>query len=436
MKRTNFINKKKSEQSGITLVALVVTIIILLVLAGITVASLTGDNGLIGKTGEAKKQTEISEGTEQLEIAVNQSFNKRGNIDTAKLAKNLSKINGLKYINGENQEIDVTENTEIKLTAKVKLNGYNYKISDVGKVSYKKEGAIDNEDIMASPERYYGKYVTNYNSLSDAGIKDATDQLSKWQIFLADDTNIYLIASNAIHKDYAPLNYNNNGDYCMYFSNILSLYDTSTEGNPSVATILEKLNKQDKYHEWLNTPANLKNYANQRAVLSMLDTDKWNDYTDGNNNRRGFRNSTYASYVIGGPTVEMFCESYNKTHGGKDIYPMPKDASEEYYQLGYKVLKEDTEEATNSVGGLKNATQTELVADINKMYFKCNYWLSSPSAYSSNGTNYVIDVESVGSIDYWFYSHNTHCIRPLVCLNSNVHLVKNDDGETYSLELD
>ena len=107
----------------------ILNIIILLVLAGITVASLTGDNGLIGKTGEAKKQTEISEGLEQLEIAVNQSFNKRGNIDTAKLAKNLSKINGLKYINGENQEIDISENTEIDLTAKVKLKGYNYKIN-------------------------------------------------------------------------------------------------------------------------------------------------------------------------------------------------------------------------------------------------------------------------------------------------------------------
>lgn len=39
--------QKKREESGITLVALVVTIIILLILAGITVATLTGDNRTI-----------------------------------------------------------------------------------------------------------------------------------------------------------------------------------------------------------------------------------------------------------------------------------------------------------------------------------------------------------------------------------------------------
>ena len=41
--------KKLNNVNGITLVALVVTIIILLILAGISVAMLTGDNGLIGK---------------------------------------------------------------------------------------------------------------------------------------------------------------------------------------------------------------------------------------------------------------------------------------------------------------------------------------------------------------------------------------------------
>ena len=47
------------EQNGITLIALIVTIIVLLILAGITVASLSGDNGLIDKTSEAQFRTEI-----------------------------------------------------------------------------------------------------------------------------------------------------------------------------------------------------------------------------------------------------------------------------------------------------------------------------------------------------------------------------------------
>ena len=58
MKRTNFINKKISEQSGITLVALVVTIIVLLILAGVTIVTLTGDNGLLQKVTSAKEENE------------------------------------------------------------------------------------------------------------------------------------------------------------------------------------------------------------------------------------------------------------------------------------------------------------------------------------------------------------------------------------------
>lgn len=45
----------KSNSKGITLIALVITIIVLLILAGITIATLTGDNGIIGKAINAKK---------------------------------------------------------------------------------------------------------------------------------------------------------------------------------------------------------------------------------------------------------------------------------------------------------------------------------------------------------------------------------------------
>ena len=45
------------KQNGITLVALVITIIILLILAGISIASLT-QTGLFGKAKEAKDATE------------------------------------------------------------------------------------------------------------------------------------------------------------------------------------------------------------------------------------------------------------------------------------------------------------------------------------------------------------------------------------------
>ena len=57
------------KETGITLIALVITIIILLILASVTIAILTGDNGLITKAMEAREKTEIGAIEEQLRLA-------------------------------------------------------------------------------------------------------------------------------------------------------------------------------------------------------------------------------------------------------------------------------------------------------------------------------------------------------------------------------
>ncbi len=49
--------KKTKGQSGITLVALVVTIVVLLILAGITIALVFAQNGVVGKAQEAAKES-------------------------------------------------------------------------------------------------------------------------------------------------------------------------------------------------------------------------------------------------------------------------------------------------------------------------------------------------------------------------------------------
>ena len=47
----------KKRNSGITLIALVITIIVLLILAGVSIAMLTGDNGILTQATEAKEET-------------------------------------------------------------------------------------------------------------------------------------------------------------------------------------------------------------------------------------------------------------------------------------------------------------------------------------------------------------------------------------------
>ena len=56
------------KQKGITLIALVITIIVLLILAGVTIATLTGDNGILGKVNEAKTKSDIVEVKEQEKV--------------------------------------------------------------------------------------------------------------------------------------------------------------------------------------------------------------------------------------------------------------------------------------------------------------------------------------------------------------------------------
>ena len=54
------IKRQERKEGGITLVALIVTLIVLLILAGITIATLFGENGIINKAQKAKDETEKS----------------------------------------------------------------------------------------------------------------------------------------------------------------------------------------------------------------------------------------------------------------------------------------------------------------------------------------------------------------------------------------
>ncbi len=53
--------KKINKNTGITLIALVVTIIVLLILAGISISMLTGQNGILNRASEAKEKTEYAQ---------------------------------------------------------------------------------------------------------------------------------------------------------------------------------------------------------------------------------------------------------------------------------------------------------------------------------------------------------------------------------------
>ena len=59
------------NQKGITLIALVITIIVLLILAGVSIAMLTGENGILNKATSARSETNEAEAIERINLALN-----------------------------------------------------------------------------------------------------------------------------------------------------------------------------------------------------------------------------------------------------------------------------------------------------------------------------------------------------------------------------
>ena len=61
--------KKQKRNDGITLIALVITIIVLLILAGVSITMLTGQNGVLIQAQRASEQTEIASEEERVKLA-------------------------------------------------------------------------------------------------------------------------------------------------------------------------------------------------------------------------------------------------------------------------------------------------------------------------------------------------------------------------------
>ena len=58
------------EQEGITIIALIITIIVLLILAGVTIATLTGNNGILTKATESSETSEREKTRERIGLSV------------------------------------------------------------------------------------------------------------------------------------------------------------------------------------------------------------------------------------------------------------------------------------------------------------------------------------------------------------------------------
>ena len=114
------------KNKGITLIALVVTLVILLVLAGITIAALRGENGLFSKTKQAREKYSISEAREKLTTKLMQL--QAEVTDEEQRSATIEDINKLVDENSKyyDKEIEsVKDRNENKL---VKISGYYFEV--------------------------------------------------------------------------------------------------------------------------------------------------------------------------------------------------------------------------------------------------------------------------------------------------------------------
>lgn len=90
--------KNFKKYNGITLVSLVVTIVILLILSGVTINALVGDNGLINMAKKAKEKTEEATKKEQQQLAG--AFERNYATYNGQLH-----VDGVKLMNEHNEEV-------------------------------------------------------------------------------------------------------------------------------------------------------------------------------------------------------------------------------------------------------------------------------------------------------------------------------------------
>ena len=115
---------KRTKDRGITLVALIVTIIILLILVGIAIGTLGGENGLVARTTQSKEKYAIAEAKENLEIEITNL-----QIEEQKKGEELTKETLTKL---NNEKITVKDITNFPV--EVIYNKYKFKVDENFKV--------------------------------------------------------------------------------------------------------------------------------------------------------------------------------------------------------------------------------------------------------------------------------------------------------------
>ena len=253
--------------------------------------------------------------------------------------------------------------------------------------------------VAEHPETYYGLKVTNYES------KNGQDD---WKIFYSDGTHIFLITG-----DYVDLSVANRLNSNTGMTKQGSKYRVNWSSAPSSLQTVEDTVKT----RFMTTGYTL-NSSNpsSRCVSTLLNASNWESYKD---------NGNMAEYAIGGSTIEMWMDSWNKRYPRDKLYcDRTNDKGyfigDNTYPGGYKIENSRRD-------GYNNILYYPHHGDVEDGVYVCDrYWIAAPAAsnniylISVNCNGLIYSANFFGNIYYDDNSNTGLALRPVVSLNSEI----------------
>ena len=155
---------KENSTNGITLIALVITIIVLLILAGVSIAMLTGDNGILTQANEAKEKNTIGGEKEQIQLAIQSLKMKRQSENVTDQITALELDGQLKSDGAKNIAVD---NVNGYLRVKYEDSKNSYTVEQSGNIEIIEEGPIEQPENIAALWEAISKADTTWFSYND-----------------------------------------------------------------------------------------------------------------------------------------------------------------------------------------------------------------------------------------------------------------------------
>ena len=264
----------------------------------------------------------------------------------------------------------------------------------------------------------YGGLVTNYNP---AGV----DTDVGWKIFYSDSDNIYLIADYFI--DVADIPKGKGGTSPTASGN--RIYDVNGTGVVNNYTGTADVTSSNPAAKWLS------GYLQNKYQESTYNCDKWGAYLLDSSVWSVFKDSTYAEYAIGGPTLELFAASYNATSHSNSRTFQVNGGDNGRYGIKWSTMSSYTSDLNASSGYNMNPAESLYVAENGNTSSVNAYgmWFASTAVTELN----PLILNCYGEfVSYSAVSSTYAGIRPVVCLKAGTQLEKQSNGTYLIVEAD